>query len=194
MQFLDKLLSLSKAGETEEMFYSTQPSEDLIKDWAKRLNFFRYVKASGSFGDDIDELVLALRYAGEHDLIRLFQDLHVPYKRHSSKPPQPEPGRGYTSAEFAQFPSLIAGTNWIEQPVWQTIHSVTVSVWCTIDMARFTIVGPREKNWVITQIEFENAERLERIFEKHSQRIIDPPVDTQNCVCPKYYPQYWQAG
>ena len=59
------------------------------------------------FGDDIDELVLALRYTGENDLTTLFDELHIPYKRHLTKPPQPGPEKSYLSEEFATFPSLI---------------------------------------------------------------------------------------
>jgi hypothetical protein len=167
-------------------------SEDFIRSWAKQLRFFRYVIAPGGHASDLDELVLALRCAGENELIALFHDLQIPCQRHPIKPPQAEPGKGYTAAEYDQFPHLISGTSWIEQPLWQTIDSVRVFVWCTTQTAKFSISGSQENPWVITQTEFENAKRLERLFEKYYQRIIDPPVDVKNCICPKYYPHYWK--
>ena len=169
-------------------------SEEFLRHWAPRLRFFRYVKALGGHTNDIDEIVLVLSYAGENNLTQLFDELGIPYQRYLTKPPQPELGKSYPGKEFAEFPSLIPGTRWIRQPVWQTLDSVTVSVWCETDKVKFTVVGPPERDWGITETEFENAEKLESIFEKYSERIIDPPVDSANCICPKYYPQYWEAG
>ena len=169
-------------------------SEQYLSGWAKRLKYFRFFRAYGGHNNDLDKIVLALSYAGEDYLTTLFDNLCVPYKRHLVKPPQPEPRKSYSGADFAKFPSLIPGTNWIEQPIWQTIDSVIVSIWCTNNSVEITVVGPKEEHWQITDIEFKKAERLEIIFEKYAQRIIDPPIDSRNCICPKYYPQYWSAG
>jgi hypothetical protein len=174
------------------MFYASGHSEDFIKSWAIRLRFFRYVIAPGGHAGDLDELVLALRCAGEDELIALFNDLHIPCKRHQAKPPQAEPGKGYSAAEYDRFPHLIPGTYWIEQPLWQTIDSARVFVWCTTQMAKFSISGSQENPWVISQREFEDAYRLEDTFKKYAQRIIDPPLDVKTCICPKYFPHYWQ--
>ena len=169
-------------------------SEEFLQRWAPRLRFFRYVKAPGGHNNDIDELVLVLRYSGEEDLTRILDELGIPYTRFLTKPPQPEAGTSYPAMEYAKFPSLIPGTHWIQQPVWQSIDAVSISIWCTTNTIIFTLVGPRETNWVITETEFENAKKLERVFEKYSERIVDPPIDRQNWVCPKYYPQYWNVG
>jgi hypothetical protein len=176
------------------MMVYLEPSEEVLRRWAPKLRFFRYVKALGGHNNDPNEIVLVLSYAGEDDLTRLFDELGILYRRHLTKPPQPEAGKSYLVKEFAEFPSLIPGTHWIQQPVWQTIDSVTVSVWAESNTVKFTVVGPRERHWMITETEFENVERLERIFEKYSERVIDPPVDWKNCICPKYYPHYWEAG
>ncbi|MBK7317962.1 hypothetical protein [Candidatus Villigracilis affinis] len=62
---------------------------------------------------------------------------------------------------------------------------------------KITVVGPKEKHWQITEIEFENAERLETIFDKYAQRIIDPPVDSKNCMSKVLSPvlhRHWDSA
>jgi hypothetical protein len=173
---------------------SNELSERFLNHWAKRLKFFRYVKARGGFDGNIDKIILVLHFDCQEDILSFFDALAIPYKLHREQPSRPEPGKSYSVADRAKFLPIIPGTNWIEQPVWRTIDLVLVSVWGEMDRLKFTIVGPKEKHWRITDTEFENAERLENIFEKYSQRIIDPPIDSNNCLCPKYYPQYWKEG
>ena len=126
-------------------------SEDVLRHWAKRLRFFRYVKARGGIDGDIDKIVLVLFFNSQEDLISLFDGLGIPYKLYLEQPPRLEPGRSYSGAEYAKFPSIIPGTSWIQQPVWQTIDSVLVSIWGEVDKVKFTIVGPKEKHWQISE-------------------------------------------
>ncbi len=195
MKSKNNLLNLFGKGKNAwDEYLFREHSESFLSSWAKRLRYFRFFRAYGGHSNDIDEIVLALSYAGENDLTMLFDNLGIPYKKYSTKPPQPEVGKSYSGTDFSKFPSLIPGTNWVEQPIWHQIDTVTVSIWCTNNSVKITVVGPKEEHWQITEAEFENAERLETIFEKYAQRIIDPPIDSKNCICPKYYPQYWPAG
>ena len=192
MKFIDKLLRpFKQIANAQEKTVSSELSEEFLRLWAKRLRFFRFVKARGGFDGDIHKLILALHYDGQEDLLWLLGDLEIPYKLHTERPPQPEPGKRYSGAEMREFRSVIPGTQWIEQPIWQTIDAVTVAVLGEIDRVEFEIVGPIEKHWRITNTEFENAEKLEKTFDKYVQRIIDPPIDSDYCICPKYYPHYW---
>jgi hypothetical protein len=178
----------------EEMFTSSGFSEEFLKSWAKQLDYFRYVIAPGGHANDIDELILALQYTGENDLVEILDDLQIQYKRYPEKPPQAEPGKTYTAEEFDKLPPLILGTRWLEQPGWQMMDSVPIFVWCANGTIKISIVGPQEKGWVIGQAEFENAKRLEQHFDRYAGSIIDPPIEVKGCICPKYYPEYWEAG
>jgi hypothetical protein len=178
----------------ERLAASSGVSQEFLRSWAKQLRFFRYVIAPGGHAIDMDELVLAVRYAGENDLKDILDELKIKYKRYLEKPPQAVPGVVYTAEEFDKLPPLIPGTHWIEQPGWQTIDSVPIFVWCANEIIKISMVGPQEKGWLVGQAEFENAKRLERHFERYSERILDPPIDFRGCICPKYYPEYWAAG
>lgn len=182
----------SKSAWEEYLFFAH--SESFLIKWAKELKYFRFFRAYGGHANDFDEIILALNYAGENDLIALFDNLGIIYRKYAIKPPQPEMGKNYSGVDFADFPSLIPGTSWIEQPGWQTIDSVRVFLWCTENKMKIAISGPEERNWQITEEEFANAARLEVVFAKYAQQMIDPPIDSKNCICPKYYPHYWITG
>lgn len=184
----------AQTQDLEQVYLPKEVSEQLLRNWVNRLKYFRFLKANGGFDNDIDEIILSLSYNGQNDLTNIFDDFHIIYNKHSIKPQQPILNQAYSSADFAKMPSLIQGTRWIEQPVWQTINSVKVSIWCTARTIRFTIVGPKELHWNITETEFVNAKKLEALFDKYAKRIIDPPEKTKRCICPKYHPEYWETG
>ena len=43
-----------------------------------------------------------------------------------------------------------------------------------------------------TNQDFENAKFIEAFLTQCSQVIIDPPLDSDYCICPKYYPDLWK--
>lgn len=45
----------------------------------------------------------------------------------------------------------------------------------------------------VSEEDFQRALRLERQLQLLADRVIDPPQDDRNCICPKYYPGYWEA-
>ena len=176
-----------------EYLFQEHP-EPFLKHWAKRLKYFRFVREYGGHGSPPDKILLSLKYDGQNDLLILLQSLEIKYQQFAEKPAQPVQNQKYSGQELAKFPSLVPDTEWVEQPKHQAINNISFFVWCYKERVEFTISGTLENRWHITEMEFENAERLEPLFENHVQRIIDPPEDTKYCICPKYYPQYWAAG
>jgi len=91
-------------------------SEVTLRQWAKRLQKFRFVRAYGGHANDGDSLVVVYGYNGLWDLQRFFDLLGVQLVVHRQKPAQREPGISYTWEAYDSFPSLIPGTCWVEQP------------------------------------------------------------------------------
>ena len=164
----------------DEHIFQEHPKQFLI-DWARRLKYFRFVKADGGHGSSPDKILLSLKYNGQDDLIKLFENLGINYQQYKKRPIKPEL-------------SLIPKTEWIEQPKHQVFNNINLFVWGYEENIEFSITGSSENKWKITVAEFENAESLETLFENYVQRLIDPPQDTKHCLCPKHYPQYWPAG
>ena len=143
----------------------------LIDKWSKRLRFFRYLPSSEGHVSDSERLTLALKYYGQDDLLKIFDDLKVVYERYDSQPPQPTPAKSYSSDEFSKFPSLVPATQWLKQPGDQVLDGVKIRAWCTEDMVEFTIRGSKENKYELAETDFENAETLEKLFLKYSERI-----------------------
>jgi len=90
--------------------------EQTLRQWAKRLQKFRFFRAYGGHANDDDSLVVAFAYEDAADIHRFFLHLRVKLIVHAQKPSQPEPGISYSGDVYAAFPSLILGTSWVEQP------------------------------------------------------------------------------
>jgi hypothetical protein len=160
--------------------------EQRLRQWARRLKLFRFVRASGGHANDGDELVVSYRYGSVDELQSRLALFGVLLKIHDVAPPQPEVGKSYSGAEFASFPSLIFGTL-VEQPKWQLINGERVYIWCHGGVAKFSISDHYEVN----EGNVMAAERVEQALPALALELIDPPADRPHCICPKFYPQYF---
>ncbi|MCZ8064234.1 hypothetical protein [Silanimonas sp.] len=160
--------------------------EHRLRQWARRLKLFRFVRAAGGHANDGDELVLSYRYGSVDELQSRLALLGVLLKTYELAPPQPEVGKPYSSAEFASFPSLIFGTL-VEQPKWQRINGENIYIWCHEGVVKFSISDRYEVN----EGSVLAAERVEQALPALALECIDPPVDRPHCICPKFYPQYF---
>jgi hypothetical protein len=43
----------------------------------------------------------------------------------------------------------------------------------------------------VTEAAVQSAKLIEPVLRPLAVRIIDPPMDNERCVCPKYYPEIW---
>ncbi len=42
-----------------------------------------------------------------------------------------------------------------------------------------------------TDKDYENAKFVDGFLTRCSHLLIDPPLDSEYCICPKYYPNFW---
>ena len=163
-------------------------SETELREWASRLNMFRFFRAFGGHANDADSLDIALKYESTEALLALLASIGVTPILHERKPDQPIPGRPYRGDEFSAFPSLIRGTEWIEQPGHCHLFGVPVYIYCGNGLVKVS-VGHGE--WEVTNRHVKWAEELETHLGSVSRLIVDPPRDTEHYVCPKYYPDFF---
>jgi len=53
---------------------------------------------------------------------------------------------------------------------------------------------PDDPYWRVTESAVESARVIEAELRPLLQaRVVDPPVDSERCICPKYYPEIWTA-
>lgn len=171
-----------------QRYFFRAHSEAELREWVSRLRLFRYFRAYGGHANDGDSLDVAFRYDGEAELVRFLDRLGVQVSVFHEAPPQPTPGAGYSSEDFSAFPSLVSGTQWIEQPGHRTIFMKPVFIWCSEATVE---VSASPSSWTVTEDDVRAAEELEEEFARLGPvEIVDPPVDTQHYLCPKYYPEW----
>jgi hypothetical protein len=148
-------------------------SERTIRSWARRLHFFRFFRAYGGHANDGDALVVAYRYGNSAELLAFFQFLGVELVQHTKAP------RGLTS--------FIPGTDRIEQPGHCSVVGQAAFVWCQEGGIKISL----SQLYDVTEAEVCAAEVIERFLQSAPLPRIEPPVDSENCICPKYYPDYF---
>jgi len=149
---------------------------------------FRFFRAYGGHANDADRLCLALKYESVDALLALLASIGVFPTRHNSKPDQPIPGKPYRGDEFFAFPSLISGTEWIEQPGHCHVFGVPVFINCANGLVNVSV---GHGGWAVTETHVKWAEELEAHLGVVENFLVDPPRDSRHCICPKYYPDYF---
>ncbi len=112
------------------------------------LRYFRFQKAFGGHANDGDQLFVVLRYHGQPDLLRLFEDLGIVVQTLN----EPVPGI-----------SLIPGTRWVAQPGHTQLHGIRVFVYCTQDSCRIDIVSEVDGGYGIGPQDYAAAAKLEEL-------------------------------
>jgi hypothetical protein len=161
--------------------------ESTLRDWAKRLHLFRFFRAYGGHANDGDSLDVAYKYSSEGELRRFLGHLGIDPVIYDEMPLQPKPGVSYSGEEFARFPSLVAATEWIEQPGHCRIAGQPAFVWCERDTIKISL----GEQYRITESHVTAAEEIEKLLSSAPLELVDPPVDNAHCICPKYYPAYF---
>ena len=138
----------------------------------------------------VTSLDVAYRYQDWAQARRFFDALEIKLVVHAACPPQPVPGQPYRGDVFAQFVSLIPGSEWIEQPGHSLVAGQPVFVWCGAGpdqaLGRLGLRGDYSQRGGCGDHRAGAAPDFARACG---------PSDRQptTAVCPKYYPAYFEG-
>ena len=168
-------------------------SREQLRDWARRLKYFRFCRAFGGHsGDDGDQLVVAIRAESEPDLLEVLGVLGIRAEQVPPDAPQPQPGVAYTGTEWQAFPSVIPEFPHLKQPGHVRLAGQKAFAWAS--GGRFTIsIADEHEVYDVTEAAVRAAQSVEPLLEPLALRIIDPPRDTPLCVSPEFYPEFWSG-
>ncbi|MBA2282242.1 MAG: hypothetical protein H0W25_13590 [Acidimicrobiia bacterium] len=174
----------------ERYLYELHTRAELV-EWAPSLKYFRYCRSIGGHADDGDDLVVALRFTTEEDLLSLCDRFGIRLIRLPPALPRPESGVSYTPDEWARFPSLVVQLPHLQQPGHLDVDGVACFVWIYDAYLTISVKDPAAHPAVVTQQGVEGARRLEPLVEPQWWRIVEPPVDSDRCICPTYHLDIW---
>ena len=165
---------------------------EAVVRWAVTLPRFRFVKAYGGFAGDGDALRVAFRTGSEAEVLEVLERLGVAVVRYPVGTPQPKAGMALTPEEFAKYPSLVYAYPTLGQPGWTQVMGEAVNVWVGRDRVQLDVADPVNR-WTVSDEAMRMAQRLEPIVENLAARVIEPPQESRHCVCPRYYPELFEA-
>jgi len=166
-------------------------SEEEVRRWARGLRFFRLCRPStAAHANEGDRCLAALRFSAEDELLEIMESLGVKINRlpPGSRSPAVYRFDQRRMSPITQFPDLA-------QPGFQELNCVRTHIWVRGGVTRPGVIdlhiSDPENPYEATERAFQGAQRVETLLFQHEDRIIDPPLDNKYCVCPKYYPQFW---
>ncbi len=59
--------------------------------------------------------------------------------------------------------------------------------WCEVHKIKLSI----SSGYRVNESDVTDAEVVERVLQPVPLPLIDPPVNDEHCICPKFYPEYF---
>ena len=145
-----------------------------LERWAKGLKYFRYCAGHGGHANDGDRFLIKVSFSNKDDLFSIFNKLGVSLQRVPKEDPAP-------IAILPQF----------DQPCFQDINEVQTFIWVRENEFTISLSGADGNQYVVTDSDFMNGQKVEEALDFMKDKIIIPPIDDSSCVCEKFYPELW---
>lgn len=166
-------------------------AEDEIRRWATSLEYFRFCRAYGGHANDGDQFLAAIGYSTEYDFLTVLGSLGLSSNELPADNPQPIPDKPYSCEEFFRFKDDVDDFPNLEQIGHCEIVGNKCFVWAEKQILTLSVVGSAENPYELSESDFLRAQRIDARLETLAARVIDPPQDNRNCICPKHFPMYW---
>ena len=174
----------------QQYLYEKHP-QTKIGLWARRLKYFRFCRAYGGHSNDGDRLKVALKIDSQGDVIETCSRLGLPLRRIPPDALKPVPGVFYSMEEYARkFNSSVLGYPTIAQLGWTTLLGFKVNVWISSDRLEVSVMS-EDDIYSVSAAAVDVASKIEGLLRPLEERLIEPPQDNRNCICPKFYPEFW---
>jgi len=165
-------------------YLTREHSEKQLRRWAKTLKYFRFHRATSGMSYDPDHFELAISYTSTDELERTLTELGATIVRQDPDPAKRGPMTPST-------PTPIAGADGIVQPKPVEINGVRVFLFCGATQISVTVIGSKDKGFTVVEEDATRTAAVDPFFAKYADRLVDPPKDWKNYVCPKYYPEWF---
>jgi hypothetical protein len=166
-------------------------TRETLRGWAQSLHHIRFCRAFGGHSNDGDTFRCSLCFHDESGVQSLCQKLSLKLASLSLDTPRPIAGKSYTWDEYQKFLHPIEVFPHLEQPGHTSIFGVPVFVWINSDSMDIQLSGADGDSYIITAADFQNAKRLDNEFGRLGLEFRDPPMNSQNCICPKFWPEFF---
>ncbi|WP_345949265.1 hypothetical protein ABDD95_20680 [Mucilaginibacter sp. PAMB04274] len=169
-------------------------SQQEVTRWATQLRYFYFIRAAGGHANDGDEFRAGIRYTNKDDLKSKLSQLGITVGNLTAQDPQPQPGKAYRGNEFSKFKTPVAHFSNLEQPGHVLITDISLFVWITPQIIRFSVSGQFDGNlYEVSQADFEACFKLETLFDQLKWYPFKDNSIAQGvqCISDNMYPEYF---
>lgn len=161
-----------------------------LRDWATRLTLFRFCRAFGGHANDGDQLRAVFAVPTEPDLRAALSAIGIEPTVIPADAPLPVAGRSYTGTEYAALTMPIDEYPYLAQPSRVRLADADVHAW--VSRGRLALqISDTDSPYDVTEPAVRAAESVEPVLAPIRDLVIDPPLESVHCICPKYYPDLW---
>lgn len=134
--------------------------------------------------NDAETLHACFAISTVNQLKQAFDTMGINIIEYTEEPRRMIPGRSYSAKEAEEYPSIIPGTRWIEQPRQTIISGQSVRVYADYDRIDLYI----GKDYEIAEDDVVSAEVVEKVLNLLCLTAIDPPFESYLFVMPESKP------
>jgi hypothetical protein len=157
-------------------FLGNGRNESILRDWAKRLKYFRLTVPTSRRVIHGDQLVCRIHYQDDADMLNVTHALGLaPYCFASYEP------------EWLRHSLTVSDTSMIRYKLGEVQYYFLGG-----QLLQIRISGNAGNIYVVTEEDVRVAEMLEAKIAPFASQVIDPPLDYEHCFCPKYYPEFFR--
>ena len=137
--------------------------------------------------------MVAVRAQSECAILGALDLLGIPVQFLPPDNPRPQPGVAYTATEFVAFLPEIAAFPHLQQPSHVRLAGAKAHAWVQGGRLEITIADEISPYDVSAQA-VESARHVEPLLAPLASQIIDPPLNSHHCICPRFYPEFWNEA
>jgi len=145
--------------------------------WCKKLSIFRYYSPYEK-DESFERLAAKINIPDVEELKRVCRLLKLRLKK---TPKHPK----IVGEEISGFPQY-------RQIGFTRLFGRKVFIWADKDSISIEINGTFGDMYAVSKWDFRKAGKLEKKLAKLDIDFVDPPIDNNHCICPKYYPEFWK--
>jgi hypothetical protein len=160
-----------------------------LRAWARSVRHVRYCRAYGGATSDTDTLRVTLAAPDRTTLLTVARALGVVLTEIAADAPRRVEGRGYTIQELHALPRPIDIAPDLSMPYEVEVADVRLALWIHGGRVELTL---HPASWSLTADDFAAGRRVDEAVVAADLIVLDPPLATRHCLCPRFHPRVWQ--
>lgn len=178
----------------EKRLFENNNKEEVI-GWAKKLEFFHYMRDRGGHNCEGDSFCAYFKFDDKKDLIAKLSQLGIGLKPLEEGFIAFDPFESYSFDDLDKLKITIQQFPELEQPQYVELFGYKVHLWILNHRFEISVSGTKDgKVYKISEEDFQVCIRLEKEFKKLGwESMLDEEIKNHShCISKEKYPEFFQ--